>query len=781
IVLVARAHYTADLSAFLPQSPSITQRLLVDQLRNGPAARLILVGVEGADPPLRARLSSALARRLRSDASFASIDNGESATVDRDRAFLFGERYVLSEAVTAQRFSIEGLHSAIEDTIDLLTSPVGPLVKSILPQDPTGEMLQIVDRLEGAPHPRSVEGVWGSADGQRALLIARTRAAGSDTDGQQRAIAAIRQAFAAAAHEVAGAQEGKLRLAMSGPAVFAVSARATIKHEAVLLSMLSSSVIVVLLLLVYRSVTALLLGLLPVATGALAGVAAVSVGFGVVHGITLGFGITLIGESVDYSIYLFIQSREAAADAGARSSHWVRTFWPTIRLGMLTSVFGFASLLPSAFPGLAQLGLYSVTGLVAAALVTRFVLPSLLPRHFEIRDVAPLGAAVARLLPRLASARVLLGVVPVCALIVLYMHRDGLWNRELSALSPISARDQAIDARLRADIGAPDVRDLVVVSGPDMESALRAAERAGAALDQLVDAKVISGFDSPSRFLPSLATQRERRAALPPSAVLRERLQAAVAGLPIRAERLEPFLADIERTRSAAPLTRADLEGNSLAAAVDTLLIPGGQQWNVLLPLHGPSAGARAPDIDAARVQVALAQAVPGRALVVDLKAQLDALYSSYLAEAVRLSLAGLAAIIVLLLIALRSPARVVRVVTPLVLAVLVVAALLALSGRSLTILHLVGMLLIVAVGSNYALFFDRRTTAGHGAAADLILASLLIANATTVTAFGVLAFSRVPVLQALGSTVAPGALLALVFSALLAAPVRSQAAATSG
>ncbi|HEX7417080.1 MAG TPA: hypothetical protein VF315_03410, partial [Steroidobacteraceae bacterium] len=152
IVLVARAHYTADLSAFLPQSPSITQRLLVDQLRNGPAARLILVGVEGADPPLRARLSSALARRLRSDASFASIDNGESATLDRDRAFLFGERYVLSESVTAQRFSVEGLHSAIADTIDLLTSPVGPLVKSILPQDPTGEMLQIVDRLEGAPH-----------------------------------------------------------------------------------------------------------------------------------------------------------------------------------------------------------------------------------------------------------------------------------------------------------------------------------------------------------------------------------------------------------------------------------------------------------------------------------------------------------------------------------------------------------------------------------------------------------------------------------------------------
>ena len=31
------------------------------------------------------------------------------------------------------------------------------------------------------------------------------------------------------------------------------------------------------------------------------------------------------------------------------------------------------------------------------------------------------------------------------------------------------------------------------------------------------------------------------------------------------------------------------------------------------------------------------------------------------------------------------------------------------LAGVQLTILHLVGMLLIVAVGSNYALFFDRQ------------------------------------------------------------------------
>jgi predicted exporter len=118
---------------------------------------------------------------------------------------------------------------------------------------------------------------------------------------------------------------------------------------------------------------------------------------------------------------------------------------------------------------------------------------------------------------------------------------------------------------------------------------------------------------------------------------------------------------------------------------------------------------AGAGDIDVARVRAAVATLAPGQILVMNIKQELDALYGSYLAEAVHLSLAGLGAIVLLLLVALRSAARAARVIAPLLLAVLAVSAGFALAGTRLTILHLIGMLLIVAVGSNYALFFDRR------------------------------------------------------------------------
>ena len=195
-----------------------------------------------------------------------------------------------------------------------------------------------------------------------------------------------------------------------------------------------------------------------------------------------------------------------------------------------------------------------------------------------------------------------------------------------------------------------------------------------------------------------------------------------------------------------------------------------GERWSAVISLRAPVAGAvaQAQAIDPARVRVALAATLLPNVLFVDVKGEAGRLYAGYLEEAIRLSLAGLAAIAILLLVALRRPVRVLRVMAPLLAAVLVVVAGLALAGKQLTILHLVGLLLIVAIGSNYALFFDRRAAATGDDAAARMLASLLCANLTTVAGFGLLAFSTVPVLQAIGITVGPGAILSLVFAAIL-------------
>ena len=762
-VIVSRSQFTTDLSAFLPRSPTPEQQLLLEQIRDGLASRLILVGIENAEASTRARLSKQVAQRLRADPAFVSVTNGEPANAQRDRAFLFNNRYLLSPAVAPARFSVDGLHAALSDSIDLLASPAGLLVKSLLPRDPTGEMVQLLDQQNSGTRPQSVDGAWASRDGARALMLLQTRASGSDTDAQQRAMAAIRQAFEAAASASPAA-----KLVMTGPGVFSVTSRDAIKSQVSRLSIIGVVIIAVLLLLVYRSFTALALGFLPVISGALAGIAAVSLGFGAVHGITLGFGTALIGEAVDYSIYLFVQSEQGDSD----QQIWIKRFWPTVRLGVLTSIFGFASLLLSGFPGLAQLGLYSLAGLTAAATVTRFVLPHLLPTNFRIYDAAAIGLVLSRLVQRAAFLRWAAAILLLAACAVLVLHRANLWNDKIASLSPVAQADVALDASLRADMGAPDVRYLVVVSGSSRESVLGTSEQISTILQTQVDQGELAGFESPSRYLPSTATQRARLASLPSPEVLETRLAQAVQGLPVRAQLFAPFLADVAAARGQPLLQTADFEQTSMAMALDALLIQRGDHWSALLPLTAP----KGAGINASRIRAALSAAGLPNVLFVDMKSESDRLYSGYLDEAILLSLGGLVAIIGLLLLVLRSPMRVVRIIAPLAAAVITVTAGLAVLGQQLIILHLVGLLLVVAVGSNYALFFDR---ADHAPMAEpkpiahtistRTLASLLFANLTTVAGFGLLSFSDLSVLQAMGVTVAPGVILALIYSAIFA------------
>jgi len=753
-VLISRTQFTTDLSAFLPRTPTPEQQLLMDQLRDGLASRLILVGIEGADAPTRARLSKQSAQRLRADPAFVTVNNGEPVNTERDRMFLFNNRYLLSPAVTPERFSVDGLHAALSDSIDLLASPAGLLVKSMLPRDPSGEMVSLLDQLNSGTQPKLVDGAWASRDGARALMLIQTRAAGSDTDAQQSAMAAIQQAFDQAASATPTA-----KLVMTGPGVFSVTSRDTIKSQVTRLSLISVLLIATLLLLVYRSFSALALGFLPVISGALAGIAAVSLGFGAVHGITLGFGTALIGEAVDYSIYLFVQSEQIGAD----QQNWIKRFWPTIRLGVLTSIAGFASLLLSGFPGLAQLGLYAIAGLVAAAAVTRFVLPHLLPEKFRIRDVAPIGVGLSRLAQRAAALRWPAAILLLVACAILIQNRGSLLNDQISSLSPVSQADVALDERLRADMGAPDVRYLVVVSGNSRESVLRSSEQVSGVLQTQVDQGELARFESPSRYLPSTETQRARQASLPMTALLESNLAQAVQGLPVRAPLFTPFLADVAAARSQPLLQAADLEQTSMAMAVEALLIQKDRHWTALLPLTAPEG----VSINASRIRAALSVTGLPNVLFVDMKAESDRLYSGYLHEAILLSLGGLFAIIGLLLVVFRSPLRMLRIIAPLAAAVITVTAGLAVFDQQLIILHLVGLLLVVAVGSNYALFFDQLDP--RMPISPRTLASMLFASLTTAAGFGLLAFSKVSILQAMGVTVAPGVILALVYAAVFA------------
>jgi len=355
--------------------------------------------------------------------------------------------------------------------------------------------------------------------------------------------------------------------------------------------------------------------------------------------------------------------------------------------------------------------------------------------------------------------RLAIPVLVLMALVAIGLRGQSLWQDELSSMSPVSAADQQLDRDLRRDIGAPDVRSIVVAEAPDREKALEASEQASAALHPLIAANALGGFDAPDRYLPSDATQARRRTALPDRATLAANLAAALDGLPFRPEIFRPFLDDVAAAKASGDLTRASLDGTALSLKLDALLVerPGG--WVALLPLRGVK--------DAARIGAALA-AVPGARLL-DLKTESDRLLHRYRQEALTLALLGSAVIAALLLASFRAIGPTLIVLTPLAVAVVVTLALLTLGGRQISIFNLFGLLLVVAVGSNYCLFFERGGLSGPAGARTVT--SLLLANLCTVMGFGALSLSRIPVLTGIGGTVAVGTALSLVGAAILARP----------
>ena len=750
--LLWNTRFSADVSFFLPSKPTPEQAVMVDQLREGAVSRLLMLAIVGGSADQRADASRALRAALKDEPSLDTVQNGEAEAMDAARDFLLDHRYVLSGAVTPERFSVEGLRSAVNHSVDLLSSSAGLLFKPYLARDPTGELVELVSGLNAGVQPNEQDGVWASRDGERAMLVVQTHALGSDTDGQSAAIDLIRDRFAQVAKQPG--VEG-LTLEMSGPGLFAVRARATIQEEVSRLSLISMAILAVMLGFIYRRGRLMLLTLVPVLSGTLAAIVMVGLVHGTVFGITVGFGAALIGEAVDYAIYYFVQSGRQGVGS------WREQYWPTIRLGVLTSVLGFGALLFSGFPGLAQLGLYAITGVLTAALVTRYLLPQLAGPGVHLHDGARQGRLLRPLVEHATVLRWPLLALVLVSAVYLVQERNDVWQSDLSALSTVSQAEGELDARLRGDLGAPDARYMAVITAPDRESALQAAERAGAKLRPLVEQGLIGGFDTPARFLPSEATQAARRASLPTPDELRERLRTALVDAPISADRLNPFLDDVAAARNAPNLKREDLEGTGLGLAVDALLMQRPSGWSVLLPLR-PSAEATGADIPVAAVRDALAGS---GALFIDLKGEFDTLYGEYIDEAIVLSLAGFLAIVVA--IVQRSALRLASVLLPLVMAVVVVIAGLHLFGVRLHLLHLVGMLLTVAVGSNYALFFDRLALGEK--LDDETLLSIGVASFTTVIGFGVLAWSSVPVLHAIGVTVGPGAVLALVLSAAFA------------
>lgn len=743
------AHVETELSRLFPEGATPTERLLLTEVRTGATGRLILLGLEGADADFLAAASKQLATWMRESGAFHYVGNGEQAWTKEERERLFQNRYVLSPTVQASIFSRDHLRDSLELRLSDLTSPLSPMVKELIPADPTGEFMKILRAWMTWTAPKRHQGVWFSSDLRRALLLAETQAAGFDIESQEQLQGQIREAF----RRVTGVPTGPapVHLVMTGPSVIAVEMQQAIQHDVWRLSLYATLLVTTLLFVSYGSVSILALTLLPLTSAILAGIAVVDLVFGFIHGMTLAFGITLLGVVDDYPIHLFSHLTRESRAPGV-----MKEIWPTMRLGVVATALGFSALLLSGFPGLSQLGLFAVVGLFTAASVTRWVLPYIVPRGFHTRRE---GLQVAQWVDALTRARLVVPLAVVLAIGFFIWSDTTLWEQDIANLSPISPERNKRDQALRDELGVPDVRDLIVVEGSSEEEALQRSERLALALDPLVKKGELAGYDFAARYLPSHKTQQARQAALPDRENLERNLSFALKGLPFKPGLFQPFLDATGKAKTQEPVDIRTFRGTALELKLNSLLFTHEGRWFAVVPLRGVT--------DRQQFRELLTPWREHQVTYLDLKEESNLMVSAYRDETLRLLGWGVLSIGLVLLAGLRTPVTVLRVMLPIGSAIVVVAGMLHALGERFSLFHLASFLLVIGLGLDYALFFNRKD--GSRAERGRTVFGLLVCSTTTILVFGVLALSQIPVLRAIGMTTALGSLACLVFAAFLA------------
>nr|MDQ3040053.1 MMPL family transporter [Pseudomonadota bacterium] len=726
------------------------------ELGKGPASRLVLVAVSGDRPEVLAGISQGIRQRLAGDARFTLVANGGETTLDAVPPRLRPYRYLLSDTLDTQPMDADYLRGQLDARVQDLGSPGASLIEPLIASDPTLETLRLVERWRQAREPRLIEGSWFDRAGAQALLAVQTVAPGFDPTGQADAIAAIRTAFAQARGN------SPAQLDMTGPGAFSVEIGSRTSREAGLIGTVDTVALILLLWVAYRSWKIPLLGALPLASAGLAGLGATALLFESVHGITVAFGFTLIGVVQDYPIHLFSQQR-----AGVSPQASARRIWPTLATGVVSTCIAYVTFLISGVDGLRQLAVFTIAALATAALATRFLLPALLdPSARDVADQAWL-ARVWSWVQRMPRARRALLPFLIVAFATIALAPTPFWQNDLSKLTPVPADGLQRDARLRHALGAPDVRYLIALEAKDTQAALQASERLTPLLDQLVTGGVINGYDSATRYLPSAATQRARQARLPDRAALQANLDAALADSPFRSDAFGDFVDDVQRARTSAPLQPQDLASTPLGTRMGSLLVESPVHATALVSLSGLSD------------PPAVARAIAGQgAQLLDLKQASESLVQAY-RERILLALA-LAALLLAATVwlALREPRRVLRVLAPMALSTVLILAVLRGAGVELNLFHLVSLVLAAGLGLDYALFFDH---AGDDYKDQLrTLHAVIVCSITTLLVFSLLALSSIPVLRAIGSTVAIGVLANFVLSLLIVRGAHKPAEATA-
>lgn len=740
---------TEDISTMIPQGEN--DRIANDfkLLQKAPLSGNVLITISSptAKPNQLAEIADSLTSKMQSP--YLLLQDYSGTTPQEIISFLLKHSSNLTTDKDLhelkKRTSNEAISSELISIKRQLLSPSGLGMKRIITADPLGLRLiylQKLDSLKNLPRFKIQGKHFFNNDKTAILLIARTEIPMTDSLKGRSLLNHFKQIKEQALNDNKNISPGVEISLLSGH-LYTDANATTIKRDILVVSAISICALSLLFIFSFRRAGALTIFLAP-AVAIIAGLGAAAFVFPALSAIVIGFGAVLMGISIDFAVHTYF----ALADSPQDRSAALKKVSSPVLFGAATSCASFAALYVSGIPGIKQLAVFSVIGIIAACAYALLFIPYFCGNFTKAKSKKTFLTPP----PKHKTASICISLFIIIA--GLFASFSNSFDTELKHLGYISDQIRNTETIFKNKWGNLRAQAMLFAQGETYENALENNENIWSDLtENFQQIKAVSL----APLLPSEKTQQQNsirwRDFWTDDKISKTSLRLDTEG---RKLGFTPniFHKSIQTLQQTGPqISPANIYYGPLGFLAD-MLIPEtetGEQKLVmtLLPDNEQVTSYYTPQKEQKLGARLISQS--------RFKATLETEMKSDIIKFICFS--GLL-VTLLILILFRNLRRATLALFPAIFGVVTTFGLLGLLQIPLNIFHIVALPLVIGLGADYGIFMVFQEIKEP---APSTIKAVKISGMTTLAGFGVLVFARHPSLHSLGATVATGVSAALI------------------
>ena len=519
----------------------------------------------------------------------------------------------------------------------------------------------------------------------------------------------------------------------TGVVFFATDTSKSIKSDISLIGLISGISALLLVIFIFRSLYGVAIVLITVAIGFLYALLACVFIFPKVYILTLAFGTSLIGMSVDYCLYWLT----ASIDDNKNSFERRRYLLPGMFLALITTAMGYFLMAITPFPVLSQMAMFSIAGITAAWLTVVLIFPYINKLRFSANSSLTL---VNYIQPKNYRISVAVRKVMIAAMILLSLYGILSFrsNDNIRSLASFDKELIAQQIKISDILNLPSPSQFFIVSGSNEEEALSRAEELTNKLDKLVSEGVISGYQSITRFIPSVTAQTAAS-----RAYLSQGKENATKQIAKEFGMSEAWVQSLNKINQ--PLTVGELQDTSFYNSLSYL-------WFTSDSSSNKSTAVLLTGVSDAEALTKLSKLADQNVSWVNKPQEISDVFTRY--RTLFSYVIAIGYLLTFVVLCFKYGKSAWRAVLPSILATCITLAILSLAGEAVTLMTVIAFALLFGLGTDYGIFLLQYPSDKK------VLLSITTAALMTLISFGSLSLSSVPALHSFGVTLFYGILL---------------------